>query len=344
MTKRFPFSGIPQGWYVIATSDEVRPGQVVGRRYFDRELVLYRTESGIVRAVDGHCPHMGAHLEAGRVVGEQLRCAFHGFQFDLDGICVATPYGEGVPPRARLSTWLLREQNGLILTWFDTEGKPPEWTVPELPGHSWNGLVWHRYTDLETHPQETTENSVDFGHFTSIHNFASAEMTRDLVTDGPLLKSSYEIHASLQSVGLRRATVRAEFDVEVWGLGYSLVKVSVPVLGVRCRLFVLPTPIDEEHIDLRLACTGTHRFASLGWLFRNLIFRGFRQEVEEDIPVWRRKAYVDPPALAPGDGPVAAYRRWARQFYPAPPNSEPDSQHTRDGGPSSRVTGPPPSE
>ena len=226
VTKRFPFSGIPQGWYVIATSAEVRPGQVVGRRYFDRELVLYRTESGIVRAVDGHCPHMGAHLEAGRVVGEQLRCAFHGFQFDLDGICVATPYGEGVPPRARLSTWLLREQNGLILTWFDTEGKPPEWTVPELPCSSWNGLVWHRYTDLETHPQETTENSVDFGHFTSIHNFTSAEMTRDLVTDGPLLQSSYAIHASLQSVKDRlqtakdetAATVKAKLDKAKAGL------------------------------------------------------------------------------------------------------------------------------
>ena len=69
VTKRFPFSGIPQGWYAIATADEVRPGQVVGRRYFGRELVLYRTESGVARAADAHCPHMGAHLESGRVVG-----------------------------------------------------------------------------------------------------------------------------------------------------------------------------------------------------------------------------------------------------------------------------------
>ena len=28
--------------------------------------------------------------------------------------------------------------------------------------------------------------------------------------------------------------------------------------------------------------------------------------------------YVDPPALADGDGPVGAYRRWARQFYTNP--------------------------
>lgn len=317
MTRRFPFSGIPQGWYVVAASDEVRPGKVVGRRYFGRELVLYRTESGIVRAADGYCPHMGAHLEAARVVGEQLRCAFHGFQFDVDGVCVSTPYGQRVPPRARLSTWPLCEQNGLILTWFDSEGKPPEWSVPELPCDSWNSLVCRRYSDLETHPQETSENSVDFGHFTSVHNFARAEMTRGIVTKGPLLESSYEIDASLQAVGLRNVTIRAEFDVEVWGLGYSLVNVSLPALGVRCRLFVLSTPIDEEHLDLRLAAMGKHRFRSLAWLFRNVIHHAFCKEVEEDIPIWRRKAYVDPPALAGGDGPIGEYRRWARQFYPA---------------------------
>ena len=209
----------------------------------------------------------------------------------------------------------MREQGGLILAWFESEGKLPEWKVPQLPLGGWSRLTIRKW-QTPTHPQETTENSVDFGHFTSVHNFAAAEITKPLETRGPLLESGYAVRASLQSVGLRRASVRTEFDVQVWGLGYSLVHVSVPAFCVRCRLFVLPTPIDEENIELRLACMSLHSSRLLSRLFRTLVFRAFCQEVEEDIPIWSRKAYLPSPALTSGDGPIASYRRWAGQFYP----------------------------
>ena len=90
----------------------------------------------------------------------------------------------------------------------------------------------------------------------------------------------------------------------------------VPLLGARCRLFVLPTPVDEEHIELRLACMSRHRSKVSRRLFRFVVFRAFCQEVQEDIPVWSRKAYLDSPALATEDGPIVSYRRWASQFYP----------------------------
>ncbi len=313
---RFPFTAIPSGWYVVATSRELAPGQIVGRRYFGRDLVLFRTDSGRAVLSDANCPHMGAHLEDGRIEGETIRCPFHGFQFDCDGACVATPYGKGLPRRAQLRTHLLREQSGLVLCWFDSEDKPPSWQVPELELEGWTTLRWRRY-DVASHPQETTENSIDFGHFTSVHNFQSADMTREVTTEGPLLRSGYAITATLGAIGLRNTGLQVEFDVEVWGLGYSLVNLEVPAFGLRGRIFVLPVPIDEEQIHLRLACMTSHPSTAASYVLREIVARAFWAEVEEDIPVWTRKRYLPTPALAPGDGPVALYRRWAEQFYPA---------------------------
>jgi hypothetical protein len=85
---------------------------------------------------------------------------------------------------------------------------------------------------------------------------------------------------------------------------------------LRGRLFVLPVPVDEEHIELRLASRASHPVPGLRGLLGRVVHRQFCQEVEEDIPVWERKVYLERPALAPGDGPVTEYRRWARQFYP----------------------------
>lgn len=54
---RYPF-GIPNGWYLIAYSEE---------------LAAFRGEFGRVSVFDAHCPHLGAHLGiGGRVVGDTL--------------------------------------------------------------------------------------------------------------------------------------------------------------------------------------------------------------------------------------------------------------------------------
>ena len=80
MTKRYPFTGIPSGWFAVASSTELKPGTVLARRYFGQELILYRTASGEARLTEAYCPHLGAHLATGTVEGENLRCPFHGFQ------------------------------------------------------------------------------------------------------------------------------------------------------------------------------------------------------------------------------------------------------------------------
>ena len=58
---------------------------------------------------------------------------------------------------------------------------------------------------------------------------------------------------------------------------------------------------------------------------RFLVHRIVCGEVEQDLDVWTYKEFLPQPALAKGDGPIAEYRRWARQFYagadalPTPP-------------------------
>ena len=45
---------IPFGWYVMAYSDELAAGEVKALRYFGRDLVLFRTESGVAQVLDAY--------------------------------------------------------------------------------------------------------------------------------------------------------------------------------------------------------------------------------------------------------------------------------------------------
>jgi phenylpropionate dioxygenase-like ring-hydroxylating dioxygenase large terminal subunit len=55
-------------------------GEVLTRQFMDREIVMYRTKSGLARAIEAYCPHLGAHLgHGGKVLGDELHCPFHAF-------------------------------------------------------------------------------------------------------------------------------------------------------------------------------------------------------------------------------------------------------------------------
>ena len=52
----------------------------------DRELVAFRTRSGQVGVLQYRCPHRGMPLSEGKVVGETLKCAYHGWCYAANGI------------------------------------------------------------------------------------------------------------------------------------------------------------------------------------------------------------------------------------------------------------------
>src|SRR5262245_43426879 len=116
---RFPMPRYPNGWAQVAYSEELPPGGVMPLRYFGRDLVLFRTESGAPQVLDAHCGHMGAHLgHGGRVEGDSIVCPFHAWKWNGCGECTSVPYAQKIPPRAKMSPWLVREINGMVMVWF----------------------------------------------------------------------------------------------------------------------------------------------------------------------------------------------------------------------------------
>lgn len=316
---------IPSGWFCVGITSDLANGDVRALRYFGRDLVLLRTDSGQVRLLDAHCPHNGAHLGVGGTIeGESIRCPFHGFCFDTGtGECKSTPYGLGPPKgeRSRVRGWPVRDVNGVILAYYSPARAEPTWEIPSLDHRRWSRLYHRHWEGLRATPEEAAENSVDAGHFTQVHNFQSARITKDVECDGPLLTISYEIEAQIPYSSFRRPTIRVLFDIEVRGLGYSLVRGHIPALKSRFHNYVLTTPVDEGMSDLRVCTIAEGDFGPLKFLQQlvgAVAFMGLKHEVSQDFEIWANKTWVERPALAKGDGPIGRYRKWARQFYEEP--------------------------
>jgi hypothetical protein len=212
-----------------------------------------------------------------------------------------------------------------VLAWYHPEGRPPAWEIPDLDMTGYSPFVFHRFS-LRGHPQETTENSVDTGHFGVVHGFKDLEVL-DTGADGPLLFADYRFRRFVGK-GKLGFSSQVQIHVDVRGLGYSLVDVHLPALGLRTRQLVLPTPTEQDRIDLTIgiAAHDAHRLRGVGpllpasatGLLARAILAVYKDDVAQDFAIWENKRYVERPMLAQGDGPIRFYRKWAAQFYEAP--------------------------
>ncbi len=154
----------PYGWYVVARAGDVprravRPVSIAGR-----ECVFYRTESGALHALDAHCPHMGAHLKHGAVVGEQLRCALHGHLIDGHGAV----RGPGLDcPKAR--KWPIAERYDLVFVHFGA-GEPPALPAPdEADRFAWTTA---KAVPIAADWRCMATNAFDMPHLCTVHHRA----------------------------------------------------------------------------------------------------------------------------------------------------------------------------
>lgn len=303
------FKGYPYGWFVVAFSDELAPGDVQTLNYFGEKFALYRGEDGVARIMDAYCPHLGGSLAGGHVTGDALTCPFHAWRFGPDGRCKHIPYSKRIPGKARVSTKTVQEVNGIIFMWHDPEGGDPRFEIPVLPeceSDEWTPWV-HAKLRVETHPHELVENVVDIGHFSPVHR-----------TQVETFENVFEDHIARQinsGVAYPLGGGQDEYNIEAtyYGPGFQISTWS----GVmEARLINANTMIDQGSMDLRFAVMlkkgddprQTDAF-SRGYV--DNLSKGF----QEDIAIWREKRFVEHPVLCEGDGDFNKLRKWYAQFF-----------------------------
>jgi phenylpropionate dioxygenase-like ring-hydroxylating dioxygenase large terminal subunit len=115
-------------WTDLLPAKDLSRGEVREIAHGGRDLLIFRTGSGELRAMDAYCPHMRNYIPGGLAPGTELRsllrgegleCPFHGWRFDGRGRCSGLPQGQRTPPRVAagariMSSWEIREYDGVI--------------------------------------------------------------------------------------------------------------------------------------------------------------------------------------------------------------------------------------
>lgn len=225
-----------QSWYPICLSSEVERGAVIGRDFLDGKVVVFRGEDGVVSVTSAFCPHLGANLACGTVVGNSVQCAFHRWEFDRSGACVRTGVGDPAPRVAKLFAFPTCERYGIVWVFNGTE---PLWPLPGFDRPD-SELVFHCYSmPLYTCDGWTIScNTPDMQHIKVVHgfNFHGAD-PHDLV-EWQQWSHSYPLKASFGEnttvdwrIGIHGTSIyQQQGTVDDWWLGI-IVGMSSPRPG-----------------------------------------------------------------------------------------------------------------
>lgn len=318
----------PTGWFQVAWSDEIGPGEVHRMKYFGRELVGWRGASGRLTIMDAHCAHLGAHLGyGGHVEGEAIECPFHGWQWDHEGRNVCIPYEKHPNRGRRMQTYPVVERNDSVYLWHDADGRDPYFEVPDVFAAYGDGSSAADYYPqarlyrerLELHPQYILENGVDFAHFKFVHKTPIVPVFTRHDFDDPISYVDFTITfegGADQSIN----DVKSGVEAINGGLGVAVTK-SWGMVDNRTISAI--TPVDEDTCDVRFMVyigrgsgEDTPKTAARAKVFGQAIIDQF----QADLGIFEHLRYTDTPALTGGEFQgFTALRRWASQFYPKGP-------------------------
>jgi phenylpropionate dioxygenase-like ring-hydroxylating dioxygenase large terminal subunit len=303
---RFPHPVAFPGWYRVAHSEELGARAVRPVRVFGQDLVLMRGEDGAARLFDAYCPHLGAHLGyGGAVVGNGLRCPFHGWRFDDSGSCVSIPYAPKIPPRAALPAWQVHESDGVVYAWYDQAGRAPGWTPPRVAEHghpAWDGPSRSLYP-VRTHALEIAENLVDRAHFQAVHGI-------EQLPDG---ETAAEGHRFRSSFALVQRTPRGDVPTTIDNQGHGVGIWHTRFEGIIPTVLHLTIrPVEPEAVDVALDfyVRGSRTDEGIG----AAMIREIRTQFEQDVVIWEHKMYRETPLLCATESGLPAIRRWAREL------------------------------
>jgi phthalate 4,5-dioxygenase oxygenase subunit len=141
-------------------------------KILSERLIAFRDSHGRYGLIDEFCAHRGVSLWFGRNEEGGLRCAYHGFKYDVTGQCVdvpAEPEGSTFCQRIKLTSYPLIKVGDILWSYLgDPATRPP---LPEYefihvaPEQTYTSKRWQECNWLQA-----LEGGIDSSHVSFLHS------------------------------------------------------------------------------------------------------------------------------------------------------------------------------
>ncbi len=179
-------------WYAAAWAEEIE-SRPLARTILGRPVVFYRTAGGAPVALEDRCCHRALPLSMGQVIGDEIRCGYHGLRYDATGQCVDVPGQSTIPPGARVACYPVVERHRMVWIWMGDAALADADAIADLFWHddpAWLttgehievGCDYRRLIDIQLDATHAT-----FVHTSTLASDAIQETPAEVIRDGDVL-------------------------------------------------------------------------------------------------------------------------------------------------------------
>lgn len=234
---------LTKGWYPVCESSKIKVKKAESFKILNQRIVVFRDEGGEVRALDAFCPHLGADLGNGRVVGKNIQCYFHQWEFNSQGMLSKVPCQEKFDEtlrKTKVSSYPVTEVYGHIWVFSDEKSAHHVLKPSGLEGREVRALYFKEIT-LFAHHHVMMANGVDLQHFATVHALdIKFNFDVDEKTDGTFVwKLKGRIPKDSLKGKLANFLLGDEFEYHIKFAGGSLITISY---GVNAKVLGMKVP------------------------------------------------------------------------------------------------------
>ena len=202
---------VKNAWYMAAWGEEVSR-TMLARTLLGVPVVLYRRENGAAVALSDRCPHRAAPLHLGVLLGDDVRCPYHGLRFDCAGACVDNPHGERrIPPLMRLASYPLVERHSILWIWMGdapaNEALLPDYAALDLPHRTMRRLMRVASSYLLV-----LDNILDLSHIVFVHAGGIGGTDMLAGESHEVVQKGTQVWSKRQNKGIRAAPAYRSFQ------------------------------------------------------------------------------------------------------------------------------------
>jgi phenylpropionate dioxygenase-like ring-hydroxylating dioxygenase large terminal subunit len=160
-------------WYPICTIEELNEANPRRAELLGVRLVAFRDESGAAHVLADTCVHRGGSLSKGKVIGDNVQCPYHGWEYDGTGKCTKIPSMEksNPPGRAKVDSYPVQEKYGIVFAFLGDlpeAERPPLHLVEEFGREGWQ-FSGPLTFELGAYYERSIENGMDPVHNEFVH-------------------------------------------------------------------------------------------------------------------------------------------------------------------------------
>lgn len=162
---------IKNQWYLACIVEELDKRNIVSRKICNENLLIFRTDKTKIAVIEDRCCHRNVQLSLGYIHGTNIKCGYHGWEYDENGKCIHIPSLEKnkrIPNSACVKKYHFTIKYKCVWVWLGDVALADENKIPPLTEFENYPLVYN-YHIIKADLALVAESLFDAYHINHVH-------------------------------------------------------------------------------------------------------------------------------------------------------------------------------